>query len=154
MSPERSRLVGALWWLLIAAPPVSLAIQVSTGYMAHSPDEASGLGPDALLVLLAVLLAFVGLVRTVVRWRRSGRAARIEALGAAFAVIPLVVVVGAIAELVGWPRTRTASPLHFAAAVLVVLAWTVAVLLARRRLRVHVGRDIVAPRFPQDISKS
>jgi hypothetical protein len=141
-----------MWWVLTATPAVSLVIQVSTGYIAHSPDEAyGGLGPDGLLVLLAVLLSIVILVRLLVRWRRTGRPARAESLAAALAVIPLVVAVAGIAELVGWPRTRTASPLRFAAAALIVLAWTALVLVARHRLRLN---KIFSPRLPPGTSRS
>jgi hypothetical protein len=147
VSAERSRLVGALWWILAATPAVSLAIQVSTGYMAHSPDEAGGLGPDALLVLLAMLLAIAILARLVFRWRSTVRSARIEALAAALAVIPLVAALSGIGELVGWPRTRTASAPHFVAAALIVLAWTAFVLFARHRLR-------FSPRLPPGSSPS
>jgi hypothetical protein len=135
VSAERSRLVGALWWILAATPAVSLAIQVSTGYMAHSPDEAGGLGPDALLMLVAMLLAIAILARLVFRWRSIGRSARIEALAAALAVIPLIAALSGIGELVGWPRTRTASAPHFVAAALIVIGWTALVLFARHRLR-------------------
>ena len=125
-----------MWWVLAATPAVSLAIQISTGYMAGSPDEAGGgLGPDDLLFLFSLLLALLILTRLVFRWRRTGPSPRIEAIAAALAVIPLVAALSGIRELAGWPRTRTASPLHFAAAAVIVLAWTLLVLTARRRLR-------------------
>ena len=137
MSTERSRLVSAMWWFLAATPAVTLAIQISTGYIAHSPDEAyGGLGPDGMFVLIAGLLAIVILVRMPFRWQRLTRWARGEELVAALAVIPLLVAVAGIGELVGWPRTRTASPLRFAAAALIVLGWTVLVLFVRHKLRV------------------
>ncbi|HET9002737.1 MAG TPA: hypothetical protein VFN39_01945 [Gemmatimonadaceae bacterium] len=136
-----------MWWVLAATPAVSLAIQVSTGYIAHSPDEAAGLGPDALLVLLAMLLAIAILARLVLRWRSTGRSARIEALAAALAVIPLVAALSGIGELVGWPRTRTSGAPHFVAAAFIVLAWTAIVLFARHRLR-------FSPRVPPGLSPS
>jgi hypothetical protein len=125
-----------MWWILIVTPALSLAIQISNGYLVHSADEAyGGLAPDGLLVLIAVLLATVILFRVLVRWRGTARLARAEALAAALAVIPLLIEVAGIAALVGWPHTRTASPLRFTAAALLVLAWTALVLYARHRLR-------------------
>lgn len=136
MSGGRSRLVGAMWWLLLATPAVSLAIQLSTGYRAHSPDEAyGGLGPDGMLVVLAAVLAIVILARVASRWRRTGRSARIESLTAALALIPLMLAIAAIGELVGWPRTRTAGAARFTTAALLVLGWMALVLLARMRFR-------------------
>ena len=67
--------------------------------------------------------------------RRTGRRARIEALGAALAVIPMFVAVAGISELVGWPHTRTASAPRFVAALLIVPGWTALVLLARRAVQ-------------------
>ena len=139
MSTNRSRLVGVLWWILIATPAVSLAIQISTGYIAHSPDEAyGGLAPDGMLVMLAALLAIVIDARLIFRWRHMGREARVEALASGLAVIPLVLTIVGIGELIGWPRTRTASPLRFVSAALIVVGWTAVLLVARRRLRVAV----------------
>ena len=131
-----------MWWILAATPAVSLAVQISTGYLAHSPDEAGGLGPDVLLVLAAMLLAIAILTRLVFRWRSTGRAAHIEALAAALAVIPLVAVLSGTGELVGWPHTRMASAAHFAAAALIVLTWTALVLFARHRLRLQAFQGV------------
>ena len=125
-----------MWWILVVTPAVGFAIQVSTGYIARSPDESyGGLGPDGMLFVVAVLLSLVILVRLLIRWRHTERSPRADALAAALAVIPLFLALAGIAELVGWPHTRTASALRFVAAAAIVVAWTASVLFARRWLR-------------------
>ena len=123
-----SRLVGATWWLLIIAPALMFAEEVSTLHAA-SPDEACcGLGPGLALALVACILALATLVRLLFTWERLAPARRTDALIVGLGTLPFVFLLIGMQSLVGYTNRHDVTAWSYvgaigATALAIALAW-------------------------------
>lgn len=123
-----------LWYLLLIAPPIMLAVAISERLTAHSADEAFGeVFISAPFVLAALILAPVVLAATL-----SSRSVSGEARTATFmlcaAFVPMYGIILVTEARLGWPASDSWR-LWAGVLVLVNGGWLVLLVKLRRWLR-------------------